>query len=309
MRPVPRELRRNLHCFPCLHTAAAPIRLLSECNLSVHHIATPAPIFTSFPLPQSCAVLLAPVVSSSMVVLTSDSLPGAGLIMPTVVWQSACYFLTTLHHGAPEEGFRCNSFRLLLHVSASPPANCCCLESKITSVGVSPDSLISAPRGVVGSALRMDLACRLRRSWKSSCLPTALGSHQSSLQYSATAWTHATWMAPMLSGTIPYVVVRVQSLAAAALACFMHQLCGSLIVGCASIQTPSQRVACVLNCMNPLLTVIFAVSCGQRCFLWPCLRVNSAASVLAVLNCSPRLHAHSMLLAAHFSSIETMWLT
>jgi hypothetical protein len=40
----------------------------------------------------------------------------------------------------------------------------------MTGVGVSPESLINAPRGVVGSVPRMDLACRLRRSWRSSRL-------------------------------------------------------------------------------------------------------------------------------------------
>jgi len=38
-------------------------------------------------------------------------------------------------------------------------------------VGVSLESLINAPSGVVGSAPSMDLACRLRSGWRSSCLP------------------------------------------------------------------------------------------------------------------------------------------
>jgi len=150
----------------------------------------------------------------------------------------------------------------------------CCMDSKIAGPGVSPESLISAPRGVMGSAPRIDLACRLRRSWRSSRLPASLGSHQSSLPYSATAWTHATWTALTLSGTTPYVVVRVRSLASAALAFFMHRLWCSLSVRCTSIQTPSQRVACLLNHMNPSPTFIFADSFGRRCFLWPRLRVN-----------------------------------
>ena len=155
----------------------------------------------------------------------------------------------------------------------------------------------------------MDLACQLRRSWRLSRLPTSLGSHQSSLPYSATAWTHATWTALTLSGTMPYVVVRVWSLTSAALAFFMYHLCCSLNVRCATIQTPSQRVTCVSNGMTLLPTLIFAVSFGRKCFLWPRLHVNSAASVLAVSNCSPCLFAHSMLFAAHLSSIETTWLT
>jgi len=244
-----------------------------------------------------------------MMVLTTDPSPRAGHIMPLVVWPCSCSSLTTLHIGAPEEGFWCNSASLPLHASLSLAANRCCLESKTTGAGVSPDSLISAPRGVVGSAPRMDLACRLRRSWRSSRLPASLGSHQSSLPYSATAWTHATWTALTLSGTMPYVVVRVRSLASAALAFFTHRLCCSLNVRCVSIQTPNQGVACVLNHMTPLPTLIFAVSFGRRCFLWPRLHVNRAASVFAVSNCSPRLLAHSMLCAAHLSSMETTWLT
>jgi hypothetical protein len=148
--------------------------------------------------------------------------------MPSFVRPCLCSSLTTLHIGAPEEGFRFNSITLLLRVSASLAANRCCPESKITGNGLSPDSLMSAPHGFLGSAPRMDLVCRLRRSWRSSCLPASLGSHQSSLPYSATSWTHATWTAFMLAGTMPCVVVRVRSLASVALAFFMHQLGCSL---------------------------------------------------------------------------------
>jgi hypothetical protein len=229
--------------------------------------------------------------------------------MPSAVRSCSCSSLTTLHIGAPEEGFSCNYISFPLHASASLTATRCSLKSKTTGAGVCPDSPISAPRGVVGSAPRMDLACRSRRSWRSSRLPASLGSHQSSLPYSATACMHSTSTALTLSGTIPYVVVRVRSLASAALAFFMHWLCCSLNVKCASIEMPSQRVACVLNRMTPLPTLIFAVSFGQRCFLWPRLRVNRAASVFAVSNCSPRLLAHSMLHPAHLLSIETTWLT
>jgi len=155
----------------------------------------------------------------------------------------------------------------------------------------------------------MDLASRLRRRWRSSHLPTSLGSHQRSQPYSATAWTHATWTALTVSGTTPYVLVRVRSLASAALAFFIHRLWSSLNVRCASIHTPTQRVACALNRTDSFPTLIIAVSFGRRCFRWPCLRVNSAASVFAVSNCSPRLLSHSMLFAVHLSSIEMRWLT
>jgi hypothetical protein len=144
-----------------------------------------------------------------MVVLTTDSSLGGRQSVPWVVRPCSCSSLISSHIGAPEEGLWCSSFSLLLHAFVSLAANRCCLESRITGAGVSPDSLISAPCGVVGSAPRMDLACRLRRSWRSSRLPTSLGSHQSSLPYSATARTHATWTALTLSGTTPYVLVRV----------------------------------------------------------------------------------------------------
>jgi len=178
---VPRKLWGDLHSFLCLHTAAATTSPLSERDSSVHHIQTPAPILASFSLAQRCTELLAAVVLSSMVVLTTGSSPGAGQFMPLVVWPCLGTVLTALHIGAPEEGYLCSFFSLLLYAFSILAANHCCLESKITGAGVSPDSLISAPRGVVGSAPRMDLACRLRRSWRSSRLPTSLGSHQSSL--------------------------------------------------------------------------------------------------------------------------------
>jgi hypothetical protein len=165
-----------------------------------------------------------------MVVLTGGSSPEAEQLMASIVGPYSCSFLTTLHIGAPEEGLLCILCRLLLHAFSSLGANRCCLESKATCAGVSHDSLISAPRWVVGSATSIDLACRLRRSWGSSRLPTALGSHQSSLPYCATAWTHSTWTARPLTGTTPYDLVRVRSLASATLAFFMHQIWCSLNV-------------------------------------------------------------------------------
>jgi len=51
------------------------------------------------------------------------------------------------------------------------------------------------------------------------------------------------------------------------------------------------------------------MSFGRWCFLWLRLRVNSAACVFAVSNCSPHRFAHLILLAAHLPSIETLWLT
>jgi hypothetical protein len=126
--------------------------------------AAAGPPLISLSLSQHCEVLLAAVASYSMVVLTNHSSHGAGQTMPSVFWPWSCLSLTTLHISAPEEQFWCNSCTLLLHVSASLPANRCCLESKITGPGVSPDYLIRAPCGDVGSAPGMGLARRSRRS-------------------------------------------------------------------------------------------------------------------------------------------------
>jgi len=213
----------------------------------------------------------------------------------TLVLSGRSSLLTTLHIGALEERLRCNSFSLLPHASDSLTANRSCLESQISGAGVSPDYLISAHCGVVFCAPSMDLACRLSGSWRLSHSPTSSGSHQSSLLYCVTAWTQATWTALSHSRSMLNVVVRVRSLASAALAFFMHRLCCSLNVRSASIQTPSQHVTCVFNCMNPLPTLIIAVSLGWRCFVWPVQHMKSATSILAVSNRSPRLLAHWML--------------
>jgi len=156
---------------------------------------------------------------------------------------------------------------------------------------------------------KKDMACRLRRSWTLSCLPTSLGSNQSSLAYSATAWTHTTWTACMLSGTTPYVFVRVRSLAPAALAFIMHRLCYSSYVTCASIEMLSQHVHCVLNRMILFPTIISAINVVWRCFQLPRQRVNIHASIFPASKGSPHSFAHSMRYAVHLSCIVTMWLT
>jgi hypothetical protein len=217
-----------------------------------------------------------------MVVRTSGSPPRLVQFMHSVVRPCTCSFLTTVHIGAPEEGFLFSSFSWLLHAYSSLAANCCCLESKIPGPSVRSDSLIGAPNSMLGSAARMDLACRFRGSWRLLRLPTSLVSHQSSLPCSVTTCTHSTWTALTLSGPTLYVLVMVRSLTSAALAFFMHQLW------------------CSLNC---------AVSFTRRCLLWPRLRVNGAASVIAVSKCSSRLLAHSKLFDAHHTSIEMTWLT
>jgi len=229
-----------------------------------------------------------------MVVLTTDHSPVAGHFMASGVLPCPSSLLTTLHIGALQERLWCNSLSMLPHASDSLAVNCSCLESQISGAGVSPDSLRSAQRGVVVGAPSMDLACRLSGSWRLSHSPTSLGSHQSSLPHCATAWTQATCTAFSHSRSILNVMVRVPSLASAALAFFMHRLCCSLNVRSASIQTPSQHVTCVFNRMNPLPTLVFAVSLGRRCFVWPHKRVISATSILAVSNCSPRQLAQWM---------------
>jgi len=120
---------------------------------------------------------------------------------------------------------------------------------------------------------------------------------------------HATWTALARTGTMPYVLVCVRSLASAALAFFMNQLWCTLNIRCGCIQTPSQHVACALYCVDQFVTHIVPLSLGRTCFLWPGQDVNSAASVFAVSNCSPCVLAHSMISAAQLSSIETIWWT
>jgi len=72
--------RRDLHSSLCWHSAVAPTRLLSERDPSVDHIQTPTSTFASFTLAHHCPSLWAAAASSSMTVLTTESLtvrPGA----------------------------------------------------------------------------------------------------------------------------------------------------------------------------------------------------------------------------------------
>ena len=147
---------------------------------------------------------------------------------------------------------------------------------------MSPDSLINALFKVVGSGPRTDLACQFRRSWRSSRVPTSLGSHESLLPYGATAWTQMTWMAIRFSGITQYVFLTVQRLASAGMAFFMYRLWCPLNVKYASIQMPIPGVACLFNSINWFPPFIFAVSFGQRCFLWHCVNLESTASVVAI---------------------------
>lgn len=138
-----------------------------------------------------------------------------------------------------------------------------------------------------------------------SLLPPSLVSHLSSLPHRATNRTHVTWTVHFLAGTMLYVFVRVRSLASAALVHIMYYLYCSLIIWCASLQMPSQGVACWLNCMTLSPTTIFPISCDWRCFSWPCTRMNYPAYSFAVLNCSPWLPANWILFAEYRSSNVT----
>jgi len=94
-----------------------------------------------------------------MTVLTTDSSPAAGQLRPSVVQPCLGSFSTALHTGIPEERFWCSFNRLLLHAFDSLSAVRCYLDSRITAAGVSSESLIFAPSGVVVSAPTIDLAC------------------------------------------------------------------------------------------------------------------------------------------------------
>lgn len=170
-------------------------------------------------------------------------------------------------------------------------------------------SLINGPMVVVGSLPRVHLACRLRRTWRASPLPTSFESHQCLLPYSATACIQATGTACTGSGTSPYVSVTVRSLVSAALAFVRHWLWVCLTVRCACSQMPSQRVAYSLKLMLPFPTISFTVNVGQKSELWPRLRMNSAASIVAISNFSPASLGHSMLFTTPRSSVVTTSIT
>jgi hypothetical protein len=164
--PLPRQLRCDIHTFPYLHTAAAPTWPLSEGDLSVHHKRTPATTLVHFALAQHWAALLAKMAVSSLVFMSTDCSAGVTLFMHSVVWPCLCSLMTTLLTSAPGVGFSCSFFSWQRHMFVSLAVNHYCLESKFMNAVVSPDSLSSAPHGVVGSACSMELACRSRRRWR-----------------------------------------------------------------------------------------------------------------------------------------------
>jgi hypothetical protein len=68
-----------------LSTAAARTHPSPVRDPSVHHIQTPAPILASVSLAKHWAALLAVVVSSSMVDVTTDSSTGPGQFMTSII--------------------------------------------------------------------------------------------------------------------------------------------------------------------------------------------------------------------------------
>jgi len=94
-----------------------------------------------------------------MTALTTGSLSGAGQFKPSNVGPFSCSILSTLHVGAPDEGYSYSSVILLLQAFASLAVKSCCQESNITGAGISPAPVISAHQGVVARAARVDLAC------------------------------------------------------------------------------------------------------------------------------------------------------
>jgi len=76
----------------------------------------------------------------------------------------SCCFVLTVNIGARAVGWLCTAISFEpAHALVSVAVNRCCLASRTTGAGVSPDFLISALIGVVGRAPRVDLACPLSR--------------------------------------------------------------------------------------------------------------------------------------------------
>lgn len=147
---------------------------------------------------------------------------------------------------------------------ASIDTNCCCLGSRATASGVSPEFHISVPGRVDGYTPRVDLACQLRRSWRSSCQLPSFAFHKSSLLYSAISWTQASGTALTHADTIICTPVSDRSRASGPLASFMHQMCCSLNVVCVSIQAHRHLVAFQSNLPKLFASRVFADTFGVR---------------------------------------------
>jgi len=172
---------------------------------------------------------------------------------------------------------------------------------------VCPESPIHAPHWVVGSAPRVDLACRFRNTWRSSRLLHSISFHTSSLQFSSTAWALHIYTTLPHSCMTPCVSVSDCHHASVAFPLIMYQWWCSLNVRWACIRNPSHLVASLLHLMKQCPTPIFAVNFGRWCMVWPCLQVKHATSVSVPLNSIYCLSAQSMLTLAQTSSFLKTW--
>lgn len=101
-----------------------------------------------------------------------------------------------------------------------------------------------------------------------------------------------------------YIFVSVQSWASATLAVIIDCLIYSLYVLWISILLPSDLFDSLLNSITHNVTCIWDDSFGLKCFLWPCLHVNSATFIFAVSWCTALQLTHSMLLLYFFHILQ-----
>jgi len=140
-------------------TTAAPNLSSSVRDPCVHHVQVPDPNLPPVFFARSSAALWAEVSSSIMVVLTAGFCPGSGQWIVSALLQCACSIAATLPTGAPRVGYSKRSCDFEpSHAFGSLATTRCSLASRATAAGVSHESHITAPLGVVGSAPRMDLA-------------------------------------------------------------------------------------------------------------------------------------------------------
>ena len=100
-----------------------------------------------------------------MVVLTAGFSPGSGQRMVSALLPCGCSIAATLPTSAPEVGYSKSYFDLEpSNALASLAKNRGFLASRATAAGVTPESRLSTPLGVVGGAPRVDLVCPFRRS-------------------------------------------------------------------------------------------------------------------------------------------------
>jgi len=126
-----------------------------------------------------------------------------------------------------------------------------------------------------------------------------LGSHQSSLLSSATAWTQDTPMAPISLGTTPDIIGRIRGIASSAQHFAPHRFRRSFNVRRVSILTRISDVASLTHRIKPCTTLLSCVRFSRSSYLWPRRHVNSASTGFAVSNCSPLRFTHSKHFAVH----------